>query len=756
MVSRPIFRPVKYESLTRMTAWEDSMEMQSALFWTDSLPDMFKEDRGYDIGLCLPYLIVQSNFWASSVLPYDESFTAATDVDSADKCIDDYRLTLERGYHEYLNANTLWAHSRGLNYSAQPAYNLPLDMVSLFSLLPLNTARPGWLSSLLTIYKSNATRLVDAPEGESLGFKNRPDNYLHISGPAHISGTAVVSSEAGAVASSGYSQTLTDLLGIVRRGFAGGISMNVLHGYSYTGQFASTSWPGFAVFSYIYTEMWSYRQPAWRHINETLSYIARTQMVMQAGTPQVDLAFYEYAPIFSNKESSISADLRLVGFNLDYIGPGNVEQDDVSVSDGVLVPGGPAYKALIFNNQTQITVSAAQKINKFATAGLPIIFLGNSDFTSIGQKSGDAQQVSEAMSDVVSGRFTNVAVVNTVEELITTLSALGVRPRISLTAASTNVSEWYSFWRKGEDTDVAWLYNNGATKTTIDIKFQNTNGSYPFVLDAWTGTIEPVIQYTTNGSSLCIPITLGQNQTTMIAFIRPEVLKSRSSLFPLPPTNTVVETSANVVGLSTTSHCNGTSVTAYLSNGTSTITLSSGKIVNDEFVAPPMTELATWNLTIEDWHGSDNLSDVETVIDYYNYTDIGLAYWKDLDSELLSNVSGIGQYETSFDTPTTAGLQLGALLHLGEVTDSIRVWINGVQTSPVHLIGGNNTIDITALLSESSNTVRIETASTLYNRLRAEKDSLVTMGVTPAFANDAYYVSHLPQSYGLPGGVSVE
>lgn len=739
------------------------MEMQSALFWTDSLPDMFEEDRGYDIGLCLPYLIVQSNFWASSVLPYDESFTAATDVNSADKCIDDYRLTLERGYHEYLNANTLWAHSRGLNYSAQLAYNLPLDMVSLLFFPPpakniKKLSRTGWLDSLLTIPKSNATRLVDAPEGESLGFKDRPDNYLHLSGPAHIGGTAVVSSEAGAVASSGYSQSLTDLLGIVRRGFAGGISMNVLHGYPYTGPFASTSWPGFAVFSYIYTEMWSYRQPAWRHINETLSYIARTQMVMQAGTPQVDLAFYEYAPVFRNQESSISADLRLVGFNLDYIGPGNVEQDDVSVSDGVLVPGGPAYKALIFNNQTEITVSAAQKINEFATAGLPIIFLGNSDFTSIGQKSGDAEQVSEAMSDVVSGRFANVAIVDTVEELITTLSALDVRPRISLAAASTNVSEWSSFWRKGEDTDVAWLYNNGANKTTIDVEFQNTNGSYPFVLDAWTGTIEPVLQYTTNGSNLCIPVTLGQNQTTMIAFARPETIKSRSSLFPLPPTDTVVDTSGNVVGLSSTSHGNGTSVTAYLANGTSTITLSSGKTFTDEFVAPPTTELALWNLTIEDWHGSDNLSDVETVIDYYYYTDIGLAYWKDLDPELLSNVSGIGHYETSFDTPTTAGVQLGALLHLGQVTDSIRVWINGVQMSPVHLIGGNNTIDITALLSEaaSNNTVRIETASTLYNRVRAEKDRLVTMGVTPAFANDAYYVSHLPQSYGLPGGVSIE
>lgn len=55
------------------------------------------------------------------------------------------------------------------------------------------------------------------------------------------------------------------------------------------------------------------------------------------------------------------------------------------------------------------------------------------------------------MSDVVSGRFTNVAIINTVEELkpITTLSALDVRPRISLAAASTNVSEWYSFWGEG-------------------------------------------------------------------------------------------------------------------------------------------------------------------------------------------------------------------------------------------------------------------------------------------------------------------
>lgn len=107
------------------------MEAMSALWWTPGFADRFREGRGYDMTNCIPFLVVQTNYWAASSLPYGETFVAsAVDKTFADKCIDDYRLTLTQRYGEYLESNVAWAHSRGVNYSCQPAYNLPLGMAS--------------------------------------------------------------------------------------------------------------------------------------------------------------------------------------------------------------------------------------------------------------------------------------------------------------------------------------------------------------------------------------------------------------------------------------------------------------------------------------------------------------------------------------------------------------------------------------------------------------------------------------------------
>ena len=106
---------------------------------------------------------------------------------------------------------TNWANSLGLQYSAQPAYNLPLDMLALIP-------------------------YVNAPETESLGFSNNIDGYRQFSGPADLAGKRVISSELGAEAIMAYQQTLPQLLFDVKRSLVGGINAFVLHGFAYSGQ----------------------------------------------------------------------------------------------------------------------------------------------------------------------------------------------------------------------------------------------------------------------------------------------------------------------------------------------------------------------------------------------------------------------------------------------------------------------------------------------------------------------------------------
>lgn len=46
-------------------------------------------------------------------------------------------------------------------------------------------------------------------------------------------------------------------------------------------------------FFYFYTETWNDKQPAWIHMTDIMDYVARNQLVLQTGTPHLDLAFFE-------------------------------------------------------------------------------------------------------------------------------------------------------------------------------------------------------------------------------------------------------------------------------------------------------------------------------------------------------------------------------------------------------------------------------------------------------------------------------
>jgi hypothetical protein len=134
---------------------------------------------------------------------------------------------------------------------------------------------------------------VDGPEGESLGFDNIPDAYRSLSGPAQLSGKRDISSEVGAVFQPAYSQTIPELLLSIKKSYAGGLTMMVIHGMAYSGPYAQTTWPGYQPFSYGTTDSWSRIQPAWRHMDDVLGYLGRNQHILKSGKPRIDLAIYQ-------------------------------------------------------------------------------------------------------------------------------------------------------------------------------------------------------------------------------------------------------------------------------------------------------------------------------------------------------------------------------------------------------------------------------------------------------------------------------
>ena len=106
------------------------MEQLASLPWTPGLLTRFKASYGSDITPYLPVLFSPSNTWGGFAPPYAEAFFFNDDSTEKQSFYSlDYQKVLNDGYQDYIAQFQNWTKSIGIQYSNQPAYNLPLQMV---------------------------------------------------------------------------------------------------------------------------------------------------------------------------------------------------------------------------------------------------------------------------------------------------------------------------------------------------------------------------------------------------------------------------------------------------------------------------------------------------------------------------------------------------------------------------------------------------------------------------------------------------
>lgn len=129
---------------------------------------------------------------------------------------------------------------------------------------------------------------------------------------ALLAGKSVISTEVGAVNVASFTQTVPQLLNLFKKSFAAGVSMMVIHGYAYTGEYVLTNWPGYNAFLFSFTELWNDKVPSWEQIKDSFEFTARNSLILQSGRPQTDIVFYSYAAPFVARtrfESTVLSDL---------------------------------------------------------------------------------------------------------------------------------------------------------------------------------------------------------------------------------------------------------------------------------------------------------------------------------------------------------------------------------------------------------------------------------------------------------------
>lgn len=686
------------------TFFEDSLEIEThATIWTPGFLAAFRKNRGYDLA---PYLPIMLEVKEKYIYTYEADRTSRVRDDIAQVFSDLYRD------HHLIPARD-WANRQGLKLRIQ-AYGLETDTLSYSGLL-------------------------DVPETESLGFKNL-DDYRVMAGGRDLGGRTILSCEAAAYNGAAYNVTWDRVLTTVNSIYAAGVNQAVLHGFPYA-EAPGAAWPGFAAFSPYgnntpgFSEAWGPRQPTWKHVPEIAEYLKRTQWVLQTGTNTVDLVYFRqkgWAATGIGAQWATNDGIPL-GWSHSFISSDVLGWKSASLRNRRLAPEGPAYKAMIVEcdafrgRRATLTVSAAQRIAELARNGFPIVFLGSWDTPSadgLGTPADDAAVVAAVAS---AQARPNVRTVALPADVPGALAELGVKQHVT-----HERSTLIHVHRRTDDADLFYVANarhaeNRKLETVEQTVWfdRRTAQQVPFVLDAWTGEIARVAEYSREGDRIGVRLLLKPGQSTIIVLADKKWATPSSQRVPQ-----VVSTEAEAARV------DGPKLIVRASQaGTYATALGDSRIkraVIDK--VPAVRELTEWALEVEDWQPGSTPSTTRKIVTQRKLS--ALVPWLEVPG--LEDVSGIGRYTTTVVWDGKRGS--GAYLDLGSVLGTFRVRVNGTRiagTNPLDTV-----VDLGGALRSGRNVIEVEVASTLLNRLRTAQ--AVVFGASPR------------QKYGLVGPVSLQ
>ena len=394
------------------------------------------------------------------------------------------------------------------------------------------------------------------------------------------------------------------------------------------------------------------------------------------------------------------------GWSYEYLSPDNlVAEPEAYVSDGVFAPARQAFKALVIRGNDTLTVAGVEKLTQYAHEGLPIVISGGTPFNLSGYNVSGASYVKSALSALTT--LENVHEVPA-ENLSVSLQSLGLTPRTKVDADRI----WYTYWRDDDQSAKSYVFvYNDAWDSELSLGGSNGSVTFettgiPYFYDAWTGENRPVRDFEQSNGCTTIPLVLAGNQSTIIGFHHNE---------------------------STSSH-------EYKQHRTSST--SSDWAESLQYSPPARSEkaLSSWTLVVESWTAPEDIYADQTQSAKSNSTwELSfLQPWNEI-SDSLFNVSGRGFYSTTFSWPLLEGDCEGAILDLGAIVNTARVWINDHQLPPLdptHAIA-----DISKQVRDGENEILVVVATTLGNAVRphwAELKSSGTLALGPLPPAQAY------------------
>ncbi|MBC5788140.1 FIVAR domain-containing protein [Clostridium facile] len=663
------------------------------------------------------------------------------DTSLSEKISQDYNNLLGELY-ETVHAAPIseWASTFNYTYRAQP-YSLPgLDI-------------------------AGASATLDIPEGDN-GTKG--DGLRNLSAAVNLADKTYLSMEA--VTGFGNLQiNWADVATEVTQNFSGGVNHLILHGTPYSKSYNgyNASWPGWMAFGNNFCGSYSYRQPYWEDMDTLANYMARNQAILQTGEAKVDLAILnDKLTTFSNAHGNNFQELLDNGYSYNIMSEALLDLDNATVKDGVIYPEGPGYKALVLNEVSTISTDAMQTILEYAQAGLPII-LYNSQPTQV-YGTGTATNNDKAMLALFDQlkTYNNVKIASTEAEILSLLEEMSVSSYASYTESQLETSHYVD---ATDASNYYFLYNNPVQQNSgmiddgenekyksgkkVDTDVTLTGDGIPYMLDAWTGEITPIADYTVNGDgTITTHINLSGGESTWIA------ITNDTTNFPeVQDVHAVSKTGGTV-------QYNKDGEITLRSNETGTYetTLSDGSTksttINNHFEDIDLSGEG-WSLELQSWgpdKSTDNIQDEmipgveptyplykdpsKSVVTTVNFDNVALGDWKDLpvtEEQLqqlgvasMQNVIGIGYYTKKFNLPENWTSENGATMKFAYNHDQVtEISINGMTIPDIDNI--TDTVDLGGYLKAGENEITIKLATSMFNRAVVENMAYTPEGGMP-------------------------
>jgi hypothetical protein len=470
------------------------------------------------------------------------------------------------------------------------------------------------------------------------------------------------------------------------------------------------------------------RQPAWEQYPAVINHIARIHFGLQAGVPKIDLAIYRYS--FATQVLPIWSDEGLWndGYTWNYLSPANLDLPSATIQDGALANDGPGYKAFLIDDQSAITVGAATHLAEYASAGLPIIFIGSIPSSTPGNNATGDAYVKSTVQSILSKN--NVMTVATEAEVTGALSKLGIKPFCGSSFVCVHR------WDEAENTHYVFFYNQNEASTQ-NVTLQATG--IPYLMNTWSGDVERIGLYSEDSSSITFPLSIAARATALITIGPSQGSSMQEHALPSSTFSGNVSYHENLL------------IAKSFTNQDTTLSLSKTQspVPIQISVTQPRQTLNNWQLTIEEWGPLDDIYDATNhSTTYHGYNISSLSSWDVIDTS-LKHVSGIGSYKTTFSWNGTAAD--GAVLTTGLIFHTQSATLNGKPLDAFEPY--DPWVDITESLQQGVNVLEIQVASTLQNCLLGLPYNIET---SAAFANPPYSTREgQEQNYGLVGPVIV-